>query len=973
MNLDIDHPIWLVLIGVGLVSAVWGWHAMRGIPKGRCLLAVSARAFLLIVLALAMSGIYRVQQADDLTVIAVIDRSGSIESFADFGTDELGQQIGIDESSREFLARNTQQKQEQDRLGIVVFDGQSAVAAVPARAGTLDRTFEKNQIDGSDINGAINLARSLVPPESNARIILISDGRATNGGLERIPGDVQIDVVPIRYSIEQEVVVESIEVPARALPGAEIEARVVLRSLGQSTGTLNISNNGEQIDLNGSEPGAGYRLSLEPGRRVVRVPLTLGPQRVHRFEALYMPDDIDAVQGIYRGDSSLQNNRAGAVTMTRSRGRVLVVSDTDENGIDASAELQRVLNAAQWQIDTRVPSDFPQDLLGLEAYDLVVLVNIARDMLPIDTDQQLIAYTQELGGGLIFVGGPEALGAGGWQSSDIEQIMPVKLEVADDLITPQVAVVFVLDSSGSMRNTAGGSLSSKQQIANNAAAEAIGILDTRDLVGVIAFSDHARTIVPIENNGEPEEIKNRIRSIGSGGGTHIGSGLVVARDMLASVEANTKHIILLSDGASQQPELLPELAEELGSLGIKVSTIAVGDEADEDGMFEIAKRSKGVYYRVSNPAVLPRIFLKAIRVVRAPMIREGRFSPVIGDSQSPATGPLTGVPALGGLVMTEAIEDDPRVLTPLVSDKGEPVLAYHQTELGRVAVFASDVSSWASEWISSPFFVRFWSTMSAWTMRTVDEAPGELVIHVSGSNAEVEYTAVDEDGSPIDGLDVELLLYDNAGQSKALQLTQVGAGRYSGATQSLTRGVHVLIATASKDGEPLPPTIAGLEISGTAEYANLSADPESLSRLADRTGGRVFELSAEQQVDLFSREGLTVRRSLQPIWNVLIVIAFVLFLIDLAMRRVAFDRWVAQAREDTIAAARTIRGEQLQQAFATRQQARASAPETPDIDRSPMMRAKPEKKSEPEPKAEEPKSDNPLMAAKRRAREQFDD
>ncbi|MFG0313052.1 MAG: hypothetical protein ACF8LL_02535, partial [Phycisphaerales bacterium] len=101
-------------------------------------------------------------------------------------------------------------------------------------------------------------------------------------------------------------------------------------------------------------------------------------------------------------------------------------------------------------------------------------------------------------------------------------------------------------------------------------------------------------------------------------------------------------------------------------------------------------------------------------------------------------------------------------------------------------------------------------------------------------------------------------------------------------------------------------------------------------------------------------------------------IAFVLFLIDLAMRRVAFDRWVAQAREDTIAAARTIRGEQLQQAFATRQQARASAPETPDIDRSPRMRAKPEKKPEPEPRAEEPKSDNPLMAAKRRAREQFD-
>ena len=121
-------------------------------------------------------------------------------------------------------------------------------------------------------------------------------------------------------------------------------------------------------------------------------------------------------------------------------------------------------------------------------------------------------------------------------------------------------------------------------------------------------------------------------------------------------------------------------------------------------------------------------------------------------------------------------------------------------------------------------------------------------------------------------------------------------------------------------------------------------------------------------------QGIVVTLPPLPLTECLLfAIAFVLFLIDLAMRRVAFDRWVAQAREDTIAAARTIRGEQLQQAFATRQQARASAPETPDIDRSPMMRAKPERRSEPEPKAEEPKSDNPLLAAKRRAREQFDD
>lgn len=971
--LDIDQPLWLLLAAVGFISAVLGWRAMKGIPRGRRAMAVGSRALLLTALGLAMSGIYRVQEADDLTLIGVVDVSGSVRNFANFGTDELGQPIDIDRAARDFLARSITTKRENDRVALVAFDGNAGVVAMPSRSGGLDRSISKVPIEGSDLPGAIARARSLVPPETNARIVVFSDGRSTTPGLGQVPGDVQIDVVPIRYDIKQEVIVESVEVPARALPGAQIEARVVIRSLAQSQGELRITDNGEPIDLNGNAAGTAMRVELEPGQRVLLVPMTLGEARVHRFDARYIPDPITPGEA-YSGDTSLQNNRAGGVTMTRSRGRVLVVTPRMEDATRESTELERVLGGEQWAIEPRLPGAFPADLLDLEAFDLVVLVNTPRDALPEGSDALLNAYATELGGGVVFVGGREALGAGGWQGSVIEDILPVKLDVADDLITPKVAVVVVLDSSGSMRRTIMGSSRSQQQIANESAAEALGILDQRDLIGVVAFNNSARTVVDIGPNDRPEDTRARIESIGSGGGTNIGAGLRVAQAMLESVEANTKHIVLLSDGESMNPEDLPGLSDELGRRGIKVSTIAVGDEADEQGMRGIAERSGGVYYRVLNPSVLPTIFLKAIRVVRSPMIREGLFDPIVLDARSPATGPLGDLPPLGGLVMTERLDEDPRVLTPIVSDKGEPVLAYHQTGLGRVAVFTSDVSSWARDWIGEPIFARFWGTLSAWTMRSADESPGELVINTQGSSAQIEYSAIDEQGAPIDGLEVELQAYDASGQAQTITLTQVGAGRYTGQTPALSPGVHVLIASPVKDGQALAPTIAGLEISGSGEYTHLSADPQSLIALAQRSGGRIFDLGSPEPADLFSREGLTVRRSLQPVWNVLIAIAFVLFLLDLAMRRVAFDRWVAQAREDTIAAARAVRGEQLQQAFASRQQARASAPETPDIDRSPMMKSKPQVKSEPEPKGvEEPKSDNPLMAAKRRAREQFDD
>ena len=81
--------------------------------------------------------------------------------------------------------------------------------------------------------------------------------------------------MPIRYQIEEEVVVESIEVPTRALPGAQVEARVVIRSLGRSSGELRITDNGEVVVLRKTRmlrhatPGNIDATSDQPFRRTV--------------------------------------------------------------------------------------------------------------------------------------------------------------------------------------------------------------------------------------------------------------------------------------------------------------------------------------------------------------------------------------------------------------------------------------------------------------------------------------------------------------------------------------------------------------------------------------------------------------------------------------------------------------------------------------------------------------------------------
>ncbi len=971
MNLAIDHPWWLLLSLVGVFSAMVGWRAMRGIPGFRRSLAIAARVLLLVVLGVAMSGVYRVDEADDLAVIAVVDASASVTNFASFGTDEQGQRVTIDAAARGFLARASEHRRPDDRLGLVAFDGRVRTVATPARAGVLDRAFEMPPVIGSDLVGAINRARALIPPGSNGRLIVFSDGRSTTAGLDQIPDDIAIDVVPIHYNLTSEVVVESVELPSRSLPEAVVDVRVVLRSLGPSRGRLLLTYNGVPVDLNADQPGTMSSVQLDAGQRVLVFPVQLGAARVHRFEASYLPDETQP--GVYAGDTSPGNNRAGGVTMTSGDGRVLVVAQPGDDGASPADELVRALARTRWAIDEVPPAQFPADLLDLEPYDLVVLVNTPRDALDMQADARLSAYVRDLGGGLILVGGPEALSAGGWRESAIEPILPVKLNVADDLIVPQVAVVLVLDSSGSMRRSIMGSSRSQQAIANESAAGAIEILDKRDLVGVVAFENSARRIVPIGPNDQPAAARARIESISSSGGTNIGPALKMAQEMLESVDASAKHIVLLSDGESQNPEVLPGLARELGELGIKVSTIAVGDEADEQGMRQVASLSGGVYYRVSNPSVLPRIFLKAIRVVRTPMLREGRFTPIVLDARSPATGVLGAPPPLWGLVITERITDDPRVSTPIVSPEGEPVLAYHQVELGRVAAFTSDASRWARQWVGSPIFAAFWDSLAAWTIRTDADQPGELSMTLRGTSAEIEYDAIDKNGAPIDGLDVGVQLFDSSGRSRSVELVQVGAGRYVGDARNLTSGVHVVIASPTQEGASLPPTIAALEVSASTEFTHLSADPDSLIALAHRTGGRVLELGGAETAGLFSRQGLTVRRSLQPVWTMLLAVAFALFVLDLALRRVAFDRWVAQAREEAIAVTRKARAERMDELFQARRQARADTAPQPEIDRSPIRRQMPEPAPNPQAEQHPEGTDNPLLAAKRRARQQYDE
>lgn len=994
MNWSLDDPRWLGLIVVGIACAVLGWRWLRAVPAMRRAPALLARVLLLTAAALALAGAHADRTSDRVAVVAVVDVSGSVRSYADFGLDDLGQPLTAQDAAWNLLARMAKGRGPDDPFGLVIFDGRAAALATPGVDDPLTRSPAVTPVDGTDLPAALRLARAMLPSDAAGRIVLISDARSTTGPLDEIPADIAIDVAPISYKVERETIVESFDLPARSTPGAEVDARVILRSSGPARGTLTVLREGRPIDLTPGAEGDGLRVEIEPGRHVIPVRFSLPDGRVHRYEAVFEPDravgDRPGTSAVLFGDTSTANNRAPAFTITRNPGSILLVDGT---GSGESSALVRTLRAAGREVEVTAPAAFPVDLLTLEGHHLVILDDVPLDALPNGSAARLNAYTRSFGGGVVFVGGRNALTAGGWRGSAIEDALPVRLEVPDRVVMPEVAVVIVLDRSGSMSQPVMGSSRSQQSIANEAAAGAIDTLDPNDLVGVIAFANNPSVIVPLGRNLDPAATRAAVTGISSGGGTNLALALETAANQLARVESKTKHVIVLTDGQSQEAERLPTLAADLLRSGARVSTIAIGDESDADTLRTVAEKGGGVFYRVMNPSVLPQVFIKAIRVLREPTVRDTPFNPIVIDPDSPAMLGTAGIPTLGGVVLTTRRE---RADTPVVTPDDEPVVALWPVELGRAAVVTTDAHSWASAWIEELSFARFWTNLTAWAARAIEDSPGELRMIARGDTADMTYEAQDADGAPLDGMQVVVNLYTPDGTAREVPLRQTGPGRYEGQARSLPEGVIVAAARAQSGEQPLAPAISGVQVRAGAEDMHLASDDAALIRLAQRTGGRVIDWASPPPA--FERfEQPRVLRS--ALWPSLLIASLVLFLIDIAMRRVAWDRWVSDAREGTVAAtanassatvstlrAGRVRGEQPTVTHEIRLDAEAERLRT-ERDRARRVmeearrRAGPTATDEPVTKAEQPDArdvslaepDSGLLAAKRRARQRFDD
>lgn len=895
MSLSFEDPSRLYLLLLALPLAVVGARWFRAMIPLRRVSAVGARIVLIALIVGMLAGARRVRETESLATIAVIDLSESVLRFGDLGPDPVA-------AIRAFLSHGVQGRGPDDLFGLVVFDGRAIATAMPSRADVLERSLEAPGVEGSDIAAALRFAAALLPPDATGRLVLFSDGNETTGSAAAAAAELagtsasgrglSVDVVPISHMVGDEVIVESLDAPPRAAPGSTVALRVVLRSTSATRGTLQLTREGEPVDINGPEPGFGRVVDLEPGRNIALINVPLERGRVHRFEAVFVPDRR---AGGFVGDVSLANNTASAFTLAPGRGSVLFV-DGVSNGAPTGpgAILPNVLREADVDVRVVPPDGFPDDMLDLQAYDLVMLANVPVEAMRPEQQVMLVSHVRDLGAGLVMIGGPDSFGAGGWHGSELERILPVRLDLPDQIIVPEAALMFVLDSSGSMGASVLGSMRTQQQVANESAALAIQSLDKADLVGVIAFNDGYRTVLPLGPNSNPEQAAARVRSIAPGGGTTLGPALRAAAEELAGGDAKTKQIIVLSDGRSSDSDQLESLGAEVGSMGIRVTAIAVGDAADTKSLERMALAGGGAFYSVINPSMLPRIFLKAVRVVRSPLIREGLLRVRVSDSGSPLVPGMEEAPALGGLVMSR-FREEPNVVNALVASSGDPLLSHWNVGLGQVVAFTSDAHEWASRWIDWPGYRTFWTRVARSVTRVPRESSSELRALAGEGILSLELDALDSAGHPVDLLDVPATVYRPGREAVTVRLEQVGPGRYAGSVPAEDPGAHIVIARPRQGATRLTPLLTGVTVPQGSELSTIEANRALMLQIAQLTGGRVLDMSQPREGVLFDRQQLEPRRASTPIWPTLLAWTLLVYLLDVGTRRVAWDRFVSRS------------------------------------------------------------------------------
>ncbi len=850
-------PSFLAVVGVAPLLW-WGLSlSLADLPRAQRWLGALARTLLIAALALALARLARTTDATRISAVFLVDVSDSVTDASL-------------EEARAALAEAWAARGDND-VQLVTFASDAHVVPLDgAEIAPLER--HEGRGAGSDLSAALQLAYGLFPPGHLRRAVLLSDGGQTEGDLlseasRAAELGVRLHVRPYREGVPREVAVRGLSIPERLRVGEPFAIRAQVFSTAAGTARMRLYQ-GET--LNGLE---GIKdVELAPGeneiefRSVVRVAgpvtysLSVEPAGADRFRA---------------------NNRFATTVVVPGRPSVLYVEGSEGR----ASYLARALTAGDFEVDVRGPRSIPTSLRELERYDFFILSDVSADQVSLTQQDAIERYVRDLGGGFLMAGGENAFGLGGWQGTRIERLLPVRMDAERRRDQPSLAIALVIDKSGSMNGP-------KIELAKEAAAATAEMLGPDDYIEVVGFDSQPTRVVRMQSARNRIQILRDIGRLTARGGTAIFPALDMAYQDLVVTRARIKHVILLTDGQTQEPGI-PELVQAMHAEGITVSTVGVGSDVNRALLQQVASLGGGRPYFTQDPHNIPRIFMRETSMVSRSNVVEEYFQPSVSEPADFLRGVDVGsAPYLHGYVATRA-KPSPAQVT-LVSDLGEPILARWRVGLGWSLAWTSDVKNrWSVEWLRWPGYSRFWAQLVREHMRQRRRQTLDMTAEVQGGEVRVVVDAIGADDDFLNGLTSTVHVEGPMGGVRGEvrvdadhELMQTAPGRYEARFPLEQYGSFVLTAAHTHEGRTVAESSAQLSNPYPREYMTLEPDVALLERAALLTGGSVEPTVAR----LFDAGDERIRHH-EELWPRLLFFALSLFLVDLLLRRVRlFDR-----------------------------------------------------------------------------------
>ena len=349
----------------------------------------------------------------------------------------------------------------------------------------------------------------------------------------------------------------------------------------------------------------------------------------------------------------------------------------------------------------------PKTVDELREYDEVILVNISNSDMPQGFDEVLYSYVHDIGGGLFTVCGnkedsnpnDDQWEANAFTRDDMygslyQQLLPV--EVVE--YTPPVAVVIVIDCSGSMYDPKGSLPYEKSKLyaAKQGAEACLESLDENDWVGITTFSDKVNEDLELTRRTDRDKILAAIESIPQNGGeTKFAPALASARMSLLNLSSvEKKHIIIVTDGAPTDTE--EKYGAEIkrnAEAGITMSIVGI-DCASPDAakMKEVlatyAELPAERFHDVKDISAVPTEMRKDLEVPEIKDVNYVTYTPGVSSNSSILNGiDISKMPSLDGFYGSKVKEGTESKVEVILSAPYVPIYAQWKVGKGTVGSF----------------------------------------------------------------------------------------------------------------------------------------------------------------------------------------------------------------------------------------------------------------------------------------------